>query len=861
MNSCHRKANNTVYFRLLLAALFIFLSLKALAVTPPGTVIRSQAQAWFFDENHVRQQVSSNEVVTLIQSVTGVHLNKSQNQWGEQGLKVTFPHQLVNTGNISAEYQLALSSPSGITGTLHLDKNHTGQTNTASRLSDTVRLKPGESVDLLVEAVVPEADNANIHLTATIDTPECQSIVNPSEQGQCQAINIDTIKKSNGVVYHVSHRLDKEVAYVGDLVQVSVRFDRPGQSSGVNKLKIKDRLSEHLEFIADSAQLCKDHGNTCRSTAPNSTRPLIFDYTKGETSGHGEIRFLVRVTGGVGQTLLNTIDYSTYPKKDGILVTQQTNRIPLKIIGKKVIFNNNEYQPLDEPDDSIKVIFSPNKSTANFVSYVWNRGTQSATYRIFPVRQTNTFPEGSLYCLSNNDQCQNFTSQVAIETPQLAPGEKQAIYLKVQLPKNLHDRTDYKNNYSLELEAVDLSDTAIRDRVQNQLINIIDQSTSIDLTLGHPLNGNVSVPGAGSGLDQQPVTEKTVIPGKTLIIDNLYINNTGTIADSYNLSLESSKGIQVPEGISWHFLDSNNLPVTHTGAIKPGQARAVQLVIQTSEQATPHPQSLIITAVSPVHHVRDSLSITISFTSTHHLQLSPDNRIQAIPGTFVTLAHQLANTGNTNMDNIQLELTGSLKSQKWQSIIYEDMADDGKLSNNDRIIHKGASFSLKKQSVKHLVIKVFIPANALSGKENVIGLKATWNNDNKRTIAEVKDTIVVNRSSVVITKEQTHWDCENVFPTGNTFSKHSFPVKPGSCVIYKLTATNQGAEPANNVIIHGAAPDFTRILKKTNTLPYRETNSRHDMNDIHISGKNISATWSELLPGASISLYFGIRIE
>ena len=73
------------YFLKVVSAFFGFLLLlssSADAATAPGTVIHSQASAYFVDESKQSYTVTSNEVTTLVREVTGVFLQSDQHRCG-----------------------------------------------------------------------------------------------------------------------------------------------------------------------------------------------------------------------------------------------------------------------------------------------------------------------------------------------------------------------------------------------------------------------------------------------------------------------------------------------------------------------------------------------------------------------------------------------------------------------------------------------------------------------------------------------------------------------------------------------------------------------------------------------------------
>lgn len=135
-------------------ALCLFSLLMAdpvLAATPPGTLIRSQAQAYFLDEYQQSYMVNSNEVTTLIREVTGVRLENNQRLLGKPGDELVFPHRLTNSGHITASYQLTVAPDTAL---LYFDENNDGQATAEDRVTGPILLGPGAAQSMSMRARV-----------------------------------------------------------------------------------------------------------------------------------------------------------------------------------------------------------------------------------------------------------------------------------------------------------------------------------------------------------------------------------------------------------------------------------------------------------------------------------------------------------------------------------------------------------------------------------------------------------------------------------------------------------------------------------------------------------------------------------
>ena len=118
-----------------------------------------------------------------------------------------------------------------------------------------------------------------------------------------------------------------------------------------------------------------------------------------------------------------------------------------------------------------------------------------------------------------------------------------------------------------------------------------------------------------------------------------------------------------------------------------------------------------------------------------------------------------------------------------------------------------------------IITKTYSPANTALGTKNITTLTMTANKDDGdndptsctgNVLTDVaKDVTTANPSEVSIVKEQSlDANCDGVADSG-IFLTSTFQVNPGSCIIYRLTATNKGAQTVQNVRIDDASPSFT----------------------------------------------------
>lgn len=838
--------------RCLWAFLGVFVSLQAMAITPAGTLIKNRAVAWFLDGNDMRQQVSSNEVQTRVQEVTGVRLDSSQTRRGVAGQRVIFPHQLTNTGNVGTKYRLSLSGADALSARLLIDQNNTGQAQGAFPVSAPVYLAPGQSINLLVEALAPAVTPPAMVLGAQVDGVACPPNSTQASQGRCQAVNTDQLELSSGVVYQVSSRMDKAFVATGGSVQIQVDFKRLDSSPGQGVLKLIDSLPQGLTYQSGTALIC-DASGQCRPVQPDNGggEPLTFSFQSSPTH-QGTLRFQARVSGRPGQTLVNRVGYGVLSAGEPY-VSQDSNAVPLKITGTAVVLNGSSAMASPGQGEPLVLGSAPVGGHIEFAAYLWNTGTDPDRFQVAPVLDTNTFPQGTLFCLSLDSQCRQFGRYPTLDTPNIQPGQSLAVYLHIRLPALFDASAVNPQGYAIELEARDSRSQKIWDRLKSWLLAIVDQTPGVDVTLSQSLADNPSAPGQGLGPEPGPLVTRTAAPGATLVIDDLYVNNSGRRSDLYALTLEPAPGSTLPEGLDWRF-SLGTSPVVNTGIIKSGQSRRLQLSLTLAKSIKPGRWSLVVRAASPMSSVQDLLHLALTVTAPESMvQLTADSQSQVAPGGSVIFSHRLSNPGSSPVQGIRLQLSDTEAALGWRSLVYLDGDNDGQLSSSDRPVSE--PLSLEAGQSLTLFVKVFAPASAASGDENQTRLQVLWGGSQS---SRVLDTAMVNSSQVRITKAQAPWSCTGALPGPDRFSAALFPALPGTCVVYRLTASNQGAEAVQNVAIHDIAPGFTQLYSAMG-LPRTEgrTPAR-----ITTSGQSIQAHWPKgLASGDKAALIYAIKIQ
>lgn len=828
---------------------------QALAVTPAGTLIKNQAYAIYIDDSGQWLQSSSNEVETRIRPAPGVRLEVSQSHLVFAGRPFVLPHSLTNTGNIMTRYRLSARYNSGRSDPVRLyqDKSHNGQLEGQQELTEDLSLAPGETAFFLVAGTGRDDDSLTVRAEVQ-GSDRCT--VETAERYRCFDENQDTLKVSTYPGYNLTQRMDQWQADRDEEVTVTLSYQILGDWQAGSSLQIIYPLSDALEYVTGSRRWLGQNGGQWDDLLAERHSIGRLQFTLPVDSAdkaQGTVSFRVRVQSGfAGTTVNSTAGYRFTQEGGSFSEFFSTNTVPLRINASGVAFNGSPYFPQPTRGEAVASETGSAMASAGtivrFIDYLWNTGSRPATYRVSLINDTsNSFPPGSRYYLATGadrpDDSTDWLATAELTVANLAPQTAEPVYLYVQLPERV---TAAAGPYRVWLKAVQSDNPAVSDQVENRLEGVIGAFQAVDLSYSLALTPGQTVPGQGPGPQPQPLATQAGEPGQLLVYDGIYINNTGDGPDSYTIELDPQGGLA---DFSWQFIDDNQVPLVNTGIVRAKTAKRLRLQLRIPKTAQPLGQNFTVRVRSAENStVTDQLRLALQVQAGQGLSLAPPGAGQVVPGNVIVFAHRLENRSNRPIDGIRLQLEDSLKARGWRSTLYIDRARNGQLDSYDK--QAPELLSLPEGASIGLLVKVFAPANALALVQNITRLSATWGEGNALSVT---DSITVNSTNVLISKAQAPWDCTGPLP--NTFSKNRVRAQPGQCIVYRLTAINQGAVPAKNIEIHDVVPGFTELLE-TESLPWAGDGR------ITTSRQAISARWAQdLAPGQSVSLRFAIKIR
>lgn len=867
--------------------------------TPAGTLIQNQASATYrvVGDSELRT-TTSNVVATLVQQVAGLTLVQDRSKPGAAGYDVTFPHVLTNTGNGPDTYALSVANLASdqydfTNIQLFADINHDGQPDDLSTpISSSIPLAQEESYHFVVVATLPTGMNAGdagqLTVTATSNFDNAQS-----------ESNTDTATVTDDAIIEVTKAMSANEGYSpSGNYTVTLTYENLSPNPAT-ALVLSDVLPAGMTYEGntvwsiDPGRTLTDANEDSQGIAPNTITLCAYDpscinpaqftatISNVDAGTAGTVSFEVSIDNGLdAQTLLNTAQYS-YNDGSGTTATTDTNTVPFDVLQSYgVVINGSTSSNINGTDEPVTIANASQGATVSFDNIVWNLANGEDAFDISIDTAGHNFPPGTTFQLFKSDGLTplldtngNGIPDTGLLDASGGTNDNYTVVVKAILPVGASGTGAYDVTITATSSADDTQSDTIIDRLQTI------SASSVDLTNNQvAANG---VPGFGAGPEASAQTTLAIAPGDSDAF-LLYVNNTSSISDSYTLAFSSTTNFSPADDLpanwqlNFHVDGGNNdcstlgADTTQTGVINPGNAQLICAVVSipTEAAANATPQSVYFRVVSNATGASDTKHDAVTITDQPALVITPDNMGQVEPGNSIVYAHTISNNGNTTVEGITL--TASNNTAEWNSALYLDVNGDGQLDAGDvpyttQTLAAGANVKVLN--------KVFSPATAPEGAQNVTTLQLDGfvDDGNPATITgaalsgSVQDTTTVSRQNVSITKEQAlDTNCNGTANgpaacTGDAcFTFDTFPAATQECVIYRLTATNRGADTAHNVRIDDMAPIFTTIFTgggyPTVTAGFGTAT---------ISGDQVTAggTGINLLPGESMELLFEVRLD
>jgi uncharacterized repeat protein (TIGR01451 family) len=927
MNTTTQATRKGETLRLWVVALFVFVAGAMFALGPTGahaapaagTVIGNQATATYNDAGGAPRTATSNLVTTTVSQVKTFTLTANGARTAAPGQTVYYPHTITNTGNGTDTYTLtgpsstnfaAAAAPHGSLA-YYIDANGDGVPDNATPITTSGPIASGAIFRFVVAGTVPGAaasgNTADITVTASDTTPTTVT-------------NTDTTTVANSVISATKAlSVNSGPSPSAAAITVTLSYTNSGTSTATN-LQFTDVLPAGMTYVAGSGRWSVS-GVTALTDATDGIEqagsfPPGIDYRSaaGTVTAiipsvpagiSGTVTFQVNVNANLPpQTINNTAQYQTATQ-----ASSNTNAASYTVLQTaSVVANGSSTSSVDGTNEPVTVASAAAGSTFTFDNYIWNRGNGTDTFDI--TIQSTTFPVGTSITLLQQDGVTSLINSSGSGAPDTGPvpGAGQAcnpplvsdgtfcgykVVVKVTLPSNASG-----GPYSITKRATSVFNNTVSNDVIDTLtvvaantVDITNNSARTDSTPAGTANAGDSGTSGFGATGAAVVTTNPVTPstsGTTTTRFQLYVNNTGFVSDSFNLSTTfaatSAAGVTpptLPAGWSVVFRADGGAAncstvggtVTTTGALAAGANRLicaeVTIPATTSGQAIPGNYDFDFAATSSTNGaVTDSKRDRVTVNTARSIIITPNNTQQTFPGGSVSYTHTITNTGNaTDTANFTAGcLADSRSAQGWTSTAYIDANANGVLDvGTDTLIVCGTtSLSLNVGESRSLFVRVFAPGSATGADPaNVTTITATFG---VATTNATDSTSVTD--GLVLTKDQVAVGCAVAGPHAgySTGAIAAGPATaPGQCIAYRITGTNSTAGTITSVVISDVVPANTKMhfacSGNGSATPTVSVGSMAAGSAADNSTGTVIANVGPLTSTQSAVLYFCVRID
>lgn len=899
-----------------------FASSQIYAEAPPaGSNISNIATASYVDGNGASKTTTSNEVKTTVLQVSSFTLEADRQQTVNPNGQVQLSHTLSNTGNGSDTYTLTLAQLTTDDFDLnnvriYLDSNNDGvPDNNTNLVGQTVSLAAGESTGLIVVSTAPitatDGQRAQYVLTATsgFDSTDTDS-------------DTDTVTIVSGPVLQVQKSANVVQAADGQEIEYTITYKNTGNAAADNVV-IEDILDlNKVTYVAGSgvwsgasAALTDAGDNTSADTSGDPTG-VKYNYTS--TSGKvqavlasvtpnttGTIKFRVTANASNSENIVNVAtvyddnndDPNDAPPTSNPPVSSNDTIVERAKTNTGTINDNsaNTYadagtvttdpaldnQIISTTTQGTPIVFGDNTGSADAgadLIAIHNTGNTTETYNV--TINKSDLPAGSVVQLFKDDGVTPLTDTNGdgiVDTGPIEPGATVNIVTKVTLPSGYSDSdgSTTTNDVILMTDPVGNDDPAANDTLKLVIQDVLPASVDLFTDDGADTTSGTATSGASGQDIGSPVETKTVNPGDSAIFQ-LDIVNNGSNPDNFNLTSNT-----LPEGWTVQYFMDDGLgnptgsAITNTGDIAPGSTVHLVAVVTPPADASPTTQDVIFTVTSPATGLSDSMTDQVVVEDVRKLLLTSDNVGQVAPGGTVTYTHTLTNNGNIIEGNDAGELPFTLADSgaDWISNVYVDVNGNGIADANELVTNGDLSQILAPvgglapgESV-HLIVKVEAPSDATPGMQDSTVLKVSptlaqgaedaTSND---TVAPLENTdlTTVNDGQVRLVKKQAlDATCDGT--ADSAYTMNTIQAKPGECVVYQITATNEGNVTVTDVVINDSTPAYT-THKVAGDKPLA-TNAMITAQPADGASGSVKAAQSPLAPNATATLEFLVKID
>ncbi|WP_297778117.1 NEW3 domain-containing protein [uncultured Roseovarius sp.] len=865
------------------AAITAVLGTAAFAAAPEaGSVIGNQAAATYTNAAGDTITVTSNTVETIVQQVAGVTLTSDNTETIAPGGKAFLPHIITNDGNGADSFLLtAVEDNAGTLDTSQLvfypDANMDGVADSATPLTETPTLAPGEQFGVVIEASVPSNASGSDTITIT-----AVSALDGSEL----STNTDTLTISNDAIIELVKSMvadagsggNPNIIDAGDTVTITLTYSSTGLAAA-NNYVVQDVLDGNLSYVPGSARwsdaaapLDDDNASTLVDGTNGSGETIAWDYDDGQTvnfnlssvgsgrSGSVTFRAVVSDTADAGvitNVASQEVDGAAFPPSNTasiVVDNQYAVAIADTAINADSTANGAIASATDDDaanDDVVTEtgdVYQGGVIRQEFVLTNLSNQTDSLTLQVANV----DFPAGTTFRFVGAD---GVTPVVGSVGP-LAIGDSAKVTLIATLPTDLTPTatTDYTATITTISDGSGVADVSTAEFSGAVLAASVDLENAV---------AGVEGDGAAPTNAGAPWITEATDPGQPVTFDML-VQNEGPVSDSFNLSLAQA----LPEGWTVEFRAADGSVASNTGTIPAGGSTTFQVIVTPTDDALPGDTLVDIALVSSVSGQGDRIVNQVTVNEVYDVQIIDDQSAQAAPGGIVEMTHTVTNEGNVAITEGAILETGL---SNFSGAVFWDVNGNGVIDPSEPVIDNfddltdgvspGVDGLAPGDSIS-LIYRVQTPSTATAGVTEIGALSlGTALNGGTATDADTTDNAVEDRITIV-SGDMTLSKYQYVDPecdgTVGTFTKTRQDVAPGQCIRYLVEAENTGSSPAADVTISDAAPAYTSVTDCGGLCPetlFPATSTAT------VTPSTVASAHGSIIPGSFARLEFTVQVS
>lgn len=862
-------------------ALTAVIGTVAFAAPEAGSVIGNQAVATYTNAAGDTITVTSNTVETVVQQVAGVTLTSDNTETIAPGGKAFLPHIITNDGNGPDAFALtAVETNSGTLDTSQLvfypDANMDGVADSATPLTETPTLAPGEQFGIVIEASVASTATGSDTITVTAAS---------TLDGTVLSTNTDTLTISNDAIVELVKSMTADPASggnpniidAGDTVTITLTYSSTGLAAA-NNYSVQDVLDGRLTYVPGSARwsdsatpLDDNNGSTVVDTTNGSGETIAWDYDDAQNvnflissvgsgrSGEVTFRAVIADTANAGiitNVATQDVDGVAFPPSNTASVTVD-NQYAVAVADTAINSNGTANPAIASATDDD----AANNDVVTESGDVYQGGTIRQEFVLTNLSNSpdsltldvtnGDFPAGTTFRFVGAD---GITPVVGSVGP-LGIGDSAKVTLIATLPTDVAPTatTNYTAVITTTSDNSGVSDVSTAEFTGAVLAASVDLENAVVGSEGDgaaPTNGG------------NPWVTQSTDPGAPVVFEML-VENNGPTSDSFNLSLDQA----LPAGWTVEFQLPDGSIVSNTGTIPAGASQAIRAVITPADGALPGDTLVDVAVVSSVSGQGDRIVNQVTVNEIYDVKIIEDQSAQASPGGIVDILHTISNEGNVAITEASITQSGLTN---FSGAIFWDQNGNGVIDPSEPVIDNfndltdgvspGVNGLAPGDSIS-LIYRVQTPSTATQGVSEVgtITINNTLNGvgtDIDQTNNAVEDRVVIISGDVTLSKYQyIDASCDG---TVGTFTKTRLDVEPGQCIRYMVEAENTGASAADNVIITDAAPAYTAITDCGGACP---ESLFPGTSTATITSTNVSSTHGSILPGGFARVEFTVRVD